>query len=686
MHALFVAGTSMALFRAGRLNTMTGEAERFARIKHGTGKEYKMKHLSSRITVASLFAVCLLAAGAALAAPEEIVHWGKQTNIVAGADAIIAAPGTYEAHNQLESSASYYPTAGADSKTAEINVSATGSGSTVTKIWQKPGDETGTDGLETGCATSNWQAMVVWEDFIGTNSTLSGLAANFYQGGVGFVDLEYRFLIQKGSGEWFASEVQADTGQNKTTNIPETNPTNLTWYSFSPLTLNAATIGSAASPDMTDIATVGYLISFDANATGSGYQYVRLFEFVAKAEPGTVRSDVVFSYDLEGWIDNTNQRFRPVAGWNALRGVELFNIQTNATETYLVHRPAATAYPANRKGYVDRGMIYTNGMPHAINPGDTLEFSCDYIMFANNSVANETFMDFFFTTNGVSYSVSSGVDEASKQEFGTDPDGQIGVRLSQRNFINSGNWPDGSMGIKIDPAASDSVLDGSVNLNLLGISDLGTASNDIESVNMNVVFSALKTTAAGVWDLTVEINNQSGGNFKTVTVSNWTNEALYNASADGIYFAMYSPAYMNEEEGVEMDNLNLRVILGEHAVPPEQGFNAFVTLYGLSGVITDDADSDGLKDYGEYVFGGNPVNGFIDSTNPTFDPVSGSYTCSLIGDDTVVAHVLTNSDLVAGSWGTNATISVSATDGVLGAYTNVVDTSAEQLFIKLTVE
>jgi hypothetical protein len=116
------------------------------------------------------------------------------------------------------------------------------------------------------------------------------------------------------------------------------------------------------------------------------------------------------------------------------------------------------------------------------------------------------------------------------------------------------------------------------------------------------------------------------------------------------------------------------------------GFNDFAILYGLSGVKTDDADNDGLKDYGEYVFGGNPVNGFIDSTNPTFDPVSGSYTCSLIGDDTVVAHVLTNSDLVAGSWGTNATISVSATDGVLGAYTNVVDTSASQLFIKLSVE
>jgi hypothetical protein len=121
---------------------------------------------------------------------------------------------------------------------------------------------------------------------------------------------------------------------------------------------------------------------------------------------------------------------------------------------------------------------------------------------------------------------------------------------------------------------------------------------------------------------------------------------------------------------------------------PVAGFAGFVTLYGLTGVPTDDKDGDGLNDYGEYVFGGNPDDGGTGDvgTLPSFDTATGDYSFSLIGDNTVVAHVVTTDDLVDGTWGTNETISVTATDGILSGYTSAVGTAGPQLFIKLLVD
>ena len=118
---------------------------------------------------------------------------------------------------------------------------------------------------------------------------------------------------------------------------------------------------------------------------------------------------------------------------------------------------------------------------------------------------------------------------------------------------------------------------------------------------------------------------------------------------------------------------------------PFTGFDRFVVDHGLSGVKTDDDDGDGLYDWGEYVFGGNPTNSGDVGTLPLLDS-SGDYVFHLIGDDSVVAHVLTNLDLVNGSWGTNATVNVSATNGVLNAYTNHVANNLDQLFIKLIID
>ncbi|MDZ8117077.1 DUF7594 domain-containing protein [Pontiella agarivorans] len=127
--------------------------------------------------------------------------------------------------------------------------------------------------------------------------------------------------------------------------------------------------------------------------------------------------------------------------------------------------------------------------------------------------------------------------------------------------------------------------------------------------------------------------------------------------------------------------LVIQAIGSEHSA-----WNAFISDYGLGGLKNNHSDSDGLDDWGEYVFGGNPTNPADTGTQPVFDAASSNYIFSLIGDDHVVAHVLTNADLVGGNWGTNATVNVTATNGVLGAYTNRVNMETDELFIKLLVE
>ena len=126
-------------------------------------------------------------------------------------------------------------------------------------------------------------------------------------------------------------------------------------------------------------------------------------------------------------------------------------------------------------------------------------------------------------------------------------------------------------------------------------------------------------------------------------------------------------------------------VKGRIKVTEATGFAGYAVNYGLSGTATSDADSDGLHDYAEYVFGGNPTNSSDVGTQPSFD-AAGNYAYSLIGDSNVVAYLVTTEDLVFGTWEPVATNSVSLSNGVLGAYTNSLDMSADNLFIRLELE
>ena len=113
----------------------------------------------------------------------------------------------------------------------------------------------------------------------------------------------------------------------------------------------------------------------------------------------------------------------------------------------------------------------------------------------------------------------------------------------------------------------------------------------------------------------------------------------------------------------------------------------FTLDYELSGVKTDDRDGDRLQDWGEYVFGGNPTNALDVGVQPWFDASTGSYRYALIGDDTVVAHVLSTTNLSPPTgWVTNFTRSVLARDGVMSNYVFGAGTPDEQRFFKLLLE
>ncbi|VGO15129.1 hypothetical protein PDESU_03710 [Pontiella desulfatans] len=121
--------------------------------------------------------------------------------------------------------------------------------------------------------------------------------------------------------------------------------------------------------------------------------------------------------------------------------------------------------------------------------------------------------------------------------------------------------------------------------------------------------------------------------------------------------------------------------LGLNIYPGGARYNSFVFDHGLSGDPAADFDNDGLLDYGEYVFGGNPTNGWNDGARASFH--GGNYIFSLIGDSNVTAHVASSTNLLDGAWETNETVHVAANDGLMKAYTNDIGTSESQRFIQL---
>ncbi|VGO13947.1 hypothetical protein PDESU_02504 [Pontiella desulfatans] len=164
------------------------------------------------------------------------------------------------------------------------------------------------------------------------------------------------------------------------------------------------------------------------------------------------------------------------------------------------------------------------------------------------------------------------------------------------------------------------------------------------------------------------------------SIQNTTNSFLLNGSANN-----KAVRYLDEVRLSAGALSRSELLVASIAVADPGGFDAFVDQYDLSGDPSANADNDELTDWGEYVFGGNPTNSGDIGTQPSFD--SGDYLFSIVGDSALQYYVLTTTNLVEGSWGTNTgPVAITDESGELGSYSNTVGTADDQLFIKLLVE
>jgi hypothetical protein len=213
---------------------------------------------------------------------------------------------------------------------------------------------------------------------------------------------------------------------------------------------------------------------------------------------------------------------------------------------------------------------------------------------------------------------------------------------------------------------------------VLGLSPI--TGDDKVSDSLQVTLAYAKSTTNNEWLAVAEIYNvDTGSNF----VSSVQTVVHANAYTNELFLAVMNAGQIPTDGYYELDNVLVEIEAG----PPPVGFEAFVYKYGLTGGKTDHGDSDGLNDWGEYVFGGHPTDSSDVGTQPWFDASSGDYIYSLLGDDTITAYVVTKDDLLNDPvWVHSATTAVTATDGLLGSYTNHVGTGDGSKFIQLLVD
>ncbi|VGO14175.1 hypothetical protein PDESU_02734 [Pontiella desulfatans] len=168
-----------------------------------------------------------------------------------------------------------------------------------------------------------------------------------------------------------------------------------------------------------------------------------------------------------------------------------------------------------------------------------------------------------------------------------------------------------------------------------------------------------------------------GGSTK---MPSYTNSACVGVDFNRFYFSS-----RGNNIGVKIDNAYVLSNVKPVFLPP---YTEWEAEKGVTGGKTGDDDGDGLNNYGEYVFGGDPVlpDGASDQGSQPVLDAAGNYTYYLVGDDSVVARVMARASLTTGDWEPIATNAVSVSDGELGTYMESVGTSGSQLFLKLDVD
>lgn len=356
-----------------------------------------------------------------------------------------------------------------------------------------------------------------------------------------------------------------------------------------------------------------------------------------------------------GWIGNNNN-----AGW------------IGTADGTMVQRPNIST---NKSGVGYRGAVY-NGAAFEPQPGDTMIVEFDWRLFTD-SLKNSSLLDINMQTNASASSPNPAV-------YYNGADSAMSFRLSQSAWTGDGGvFTNGQIQIRFAEAVevdgNENSL-GAIEPSLLG---LAPAEGDQTGDVVRVTYALEKTTNLNVWTVSLTLSNKTDSAKVASFSATVTNAAYYNQSE--FYFSsIVGDNLLDGVEGNEFDNFV--GILRAPYVAPLEGYDLFVDMYGLSGVKTDDFDSDGLNDWGEYVFGGDPTDDADLGVLPAFDGSNGGYAYSLVGDNTVVAHIVTTDDLMNSAWVTNETVYVSEMDGAMHAYESLIDTSADKTFIQILVE
>lgn len=149
------------------------------------------------------------------------------------------------------------------------------------------GDRYDGDRIQVARNKSSHQSMVVWESFLDESATtLDSLAIEITAFGSTFSNGTYRFLIQKVSGEWFASDATALTDSYSDGSAQAADE--MIWYAYTPHDNGSPVIASTSSNiTMEGVASVGYF--FDVNGEeGTIWYGTRTRHFAAYARQSTI--------------------------------------------------------------------------------------------------------------------------------------------------------------------------------------------------------------------------------------------------------------------------------------------------------------------------------------------------------------------------------------------------------------
>jgi hypothetical protein len=317
----------------------------------------------------------------------------------------------------------------------------------------------------------------------------------------------------------------------------------------------------------------------------------------------------------------------------------------SATSGFVVNTDATTIRRATDWGkayYLGTTLFETNAVS-----GNSVTITSDFYFEGLMAAVNTTKATFGFTDS---------TDSGNRQLF----------------YLSSTNFENGKLKIR-------NTNDG--NINNPGSTEAMELPGTNDALRLTYTLTLGEDAASSVMSASLS-NKVSGASASTLYTG--INAGLYTTITNsGMYVRVGGGGgLLQGSTGLVVDKI--QYTQNNAAAPEVDGFDQFVSDYGLSGTATDDADSDGLNDRAEYLFGGNPTNASDIGTQPSL--AGGIYTFALVGDDSLVAHVLMNTDLVFGSWATNSTLNVQSTDGILSNYTDNVGTLEQQLFIQLLVE